>query len=167
MFANYAKIVLRSIRRHPVFAVISISSLAIGFAAFLVITVFVQDERSYDRMHENADQTFRLVREFAAGLRPNTPAPAGPLLRSEYPEVKSLTRVFRYWHDPLLGLGEKGFIEDNLLFVDSTFFEVFSFPMLRGSEEEALVSPMSIVLTPAMARRYFGDVLACGKSGYA
>lgn len=88
MLTNYLKVALRAIGRYPLYAFVSTASLAVGFAACLVIYLYIQDERSYDTFHPEAENTYRLTRMWEeSGFRPNTPAPVGPLMASENPDA--------------------------------------------------------------------------------
>ena len=78
--------------------------------------------------------------------------------------MEHATRLFRYWFTPLLSHEDAGFYEEGLLFTDAQFFDVFSFPFVRGTPEEALTAPFSLVLTESAARKYFGDTDPLGQT---
>lgn len=167
MLRNHLKTALRSILRTPGTAFINIIGLAVAVACGLVIFLFVQHELSYDRFHEQADRIYRLTfeRQRETGLvRVGTTAPPmGPAIAERFPEVERAVR-FRYARDVLLAHGDRRFYEDRLFYVDSTFFDVFSFPLRRGNSATALQDPSSIVLTTAAAEKYFGDIDPVGQT---
>jgi putative ABC transport system permease protein len=169
MFRNYLKIALRNLRRFRAYSLINITGLVIGMACFLLIFLYVQDELSYDRYHKNSKQIYRITTEVnIAGKSMNiatTPAPLGPTLINEFPEILNAVRFLslRSGRDWLIAYREKRFYESRLLYADSSIFDVFSFDLLRGDRETTLKDPNSVVLTEKMAKKYFGDEDPLGK----
>ena len=162
MLKNYLTIALRHLGKQKGYAFINIAGLAFGIACCLLILLFVQDELSYDRFHEKADQIHRISysalfsgSEMAAPL---TPSAMAPTLAREYPEVLTATRIYRFPILKTMRYEDRRFIEDGIYFVDSAFFDVFSFPLLKGHPKTAFAARDNVVLTESTARRYFGDV---------
>jgi putative ABC transport system permease protein len=167
MLRNYLLTTYRNILRRPGFSLINISGLAIGLAACLIIMLYVFDELSFDRFHENADRIYRVTvhgkfggNEFHSTY---TPAPFAAALKQEFPEVEHVTRLLS-GNQHSIREGENTWIEDRFLYADSSFFEVFSFKLIEGNPGKALVEPRSIVLTKSTAKRYFGDEDPMGKT---
>ena len=159
MLKNYFKIAFRNFKKRRGYAFINVAGLAVGMACCLLIALFVRHERSYDRYHEQADRIFRLVEE-----RARVGAPFAPALLNEFPEVEQAVRLHHmFWTTPLLQAGERGFYEDRIFFADSSLFDVFSFRLLRGDPKTALAAPFSMILTEAMAAKYFGDADPMGQ----
>ena len=158
---SYMKIALRKVKRHKGFSLINIAGLAIGMAACILILIWVQDELSYDRFHENADQIFRINSVDTSGgqtfIQAGSPAPLGQALMEELPEVENFVRVQAGWPRWNLHLGDKNFLEEYLAAVDPTFFEIFQFPFIKGDPKTALDDRYSIVLTEDLAKKIFGD----------
>ena len=158
---NYTKIALRKIKRQKGFSFINIAGLAIGMAAFILILIWVQDELSYDRFHENADQIYRINTEDTSGgktfLLAGSPAPLGQALMEEVPEVENFVRVQAGWEGWDLHLGENHFFQERLAAVDPSFFDIFQFPFIKGNPKTALKERFSIVLTEELAQKIFGD----------
>lgn len=166
MFKNYMKIAFRNIRRHKGYSFINITGLAIGIACCLLITIWVLDELSYDKFHENAATLYRIEenqnysgRQFHVYV---TPYPLAPALKDEIPEIKDATR-YAYAGGLLMRQGEKAFFEDYIWAVDPSFLHMFTFPLIRGDENTALDSPYSLVLTEDIAKKYFGEEDPLGK----
>ncbi|MGH7495373.1 MAG: ABC transporter permease [bacterium] len=170
MFKNYLLIALRTISKHKVYSATNLFGLAVGIACFAVIMLYIQDELAYDNFHAGSDRIYRVVKDFVNddGSRTpdaTTPPALVPALQREIPEIEQAVRIFPPWgYKPLLTYGEKTFYEENFLRVDSTFFEVFSFPFVRGEAKSAFAQPLSIVVTESMAKKYFGDEDPMGKS---
>lgn len=162
MLFNYLKIAFRNLSRHKAFSFINIAGLAIGMACSIFILLWVRDELSYDRFHKNADQIFRLTAsagEFNAAV---SPAAFAYDLKSRLPEIKNLTRTSKL-QSALFGVGEYKFQEKQILYADSNFLELFSFPLVRGDVRTALDKPDGILITENMARKYFGEKNPIGK----
>lgn len=166
MFKNYLKIALRNIKRHKGYSFINIAGLAIGMACCVFIMIWVLDELSYDRFHENAPDLYRVEENqyYSAGVYhvTVTPYPLAPALKADIPEIIDSTRYV--WSGSLLiRYGEKSFFEDNIGFVDPSFFFMFTFPFIKGDRNTALKDPNSIVITAEMAEKYFAEEDPIGK----
>ncbi len=157
MFKNHFKIALRSLARHKGYSFINILGLTIGIAACFFILLWVQDERSYDRFHEKSDRIYRVLWEARFGDNewklPLVPVPVAETLEREFPEVERAARLYK--GGMTLRLGEAFVREQNFLFTEPAFFEVFTTTFLAGDAETALTAPNSIVLTESAAQRYF------------
>ena len=134
MFKSYLKIVLRNIKRHKGYSLINITGLALGIACCLLITIWVLDELSYDKFHENAASLYRVEENQHYSGRlfhvTVTPYPLAPALKEEIPEIIDATRYV--WAGGLLFRYEdKVFFEDNIRAVDPSFFQIFTFPLLQ------------------------------------
>jgi len=164
MIRNYIKIALRNLSRHKGYSLINIAGLAIGMACCILILLWVQDELSFDRFHENADSIYRVIQDIKFSDHSTTWAitqgPLGPSLKEDFPEIVNFTRVtgrrFR------LAYQDNSF-DEVLGMADGSIFEMFTFPLVEGDPQTALSDPHSIVLTEEMARKYFGDEHPIGK----
>ncbi|GGF06151.1 ABC transporter permease [Hymenobacter cavernae] len=166
MLQNYLKIALRNLWRNKAFSAINILGLAIGMATCLMIMLFVQNELSYDRYNEKADHIVRVVfRGSIQGQKikeANVMPPVAQTLQTEYPEVQAATRI-QESGTPRISYGDKSFKEGKVAMVDSNFFQVFTIPLLQGDPKTALVQPYTVVLSKAMAQKYFGAANPVGK----
>ena len=171
MIRNYFKIAFRNIIRNKVFASINILGLAVGMACFILITLWIQDELSYDKFHTNRDNLYMLTIIHPNDVMdPNVPYALAPRLADEFPEFIHYTRIYEYGllatctlkHQPKDGPPVM-FYEDNVNFVDTSFFSMFSFPFIFGSPDTAFQNPNSVVITDKMATKYFGHDNPLGK----
>jgi len=172
MLKNYFKTAWRNMLRNKTSSFINISGLSIGTACALLIVIFIKNELSYDRFHKDASRIFQVVlngnmngQEFWAG---NTPPPIGAALANNIPEVEAYTRFYKS-RDMVVRCEEKGipvkfFTEKNVLAVDSNFLQVFDFTTIHGDGATALMRPGSVVITEAMAKKYFGKENAMGRT---
>lgn len=168
MFKNYLKIASRNLIKHRGYTFINVSGLALGMACCLLILLFVRHELSYDRYHENSDRTYRVTREFFD--ENNTSIlhltrlsfPIAAAMEMELPEVE---RAVRVWTDGgLVSYEDRHFDEDGFAFADPAFFEVFSLPLLKGDQATVLTEPNTILVSEAMATKYFGPADPIGKT---
>ncbi len=166
MIRNYIRIAFRNLLRYKSFSIINIIGLAIGLAASLLIALWVFDELSYDRFHENLDHIYRVERHIEWEGKiidvPVTGAVYGETLKKDIPEILDFTRV-----DPT-ELSVVNYLnnsqEERILFVDKGFFNIFTFPLLEGDPATALAEPFSVVMTRDAAMTYFGEEFPIGKS---
>lgn len=166
MFVNYLKTALRNLLRQKSYSIINIGGLAIGMSVCILILSYVFFELSYDKFHEKSDQIYRLGLDATVGGNTMnlavTSAPMGEALRQDFPEVIANTRL-SISESQELSIGERKFIQKDILYTDSSFFDVFSFKLIRGSRNEVLLHPKSIVLTESCAKKFFGDNDAIGE----
>jgi len=150
------------------YSALNIVGLAIGLACCILILLYVHDELSYDRFHDNADSIYRVVPTFTTSERTMYMAVnahvQGPMLKNEFPEVLEYVRFTSYGSPKVIEQGNISFSEERFLWVDESVFEVFSFDMISGSPKEALVNPNTVVITEEMAEKYFGSDNPMGKS---
>ncbi len=171
MLKNYIRIAVRNILKHKGYSFLNIAGLAIGMACCILILLYVQDELSYDKYHSKSDRIYRVAEEVRAeGVGENSasmPFPFGPAVVLDYPDLVEASVRFFNFQAPSLALeyldGEKQFNEPRFFFVDSTVFQIFDFAFVAGDPGSALDQPNSVVLTQAMARKYFGEGEAMGK----
>jgi len=164
MIANYFKIAIRNILRNKVYAVINIMGLAVGMACCIIILLWVQDELSYDRFHENSDDIYRVIQHVGYANQSRawaiTQGPLGPSLERDFPEIINTARFAgsRF----LLTHQDKNFYEPVIL-ADGSLFEMFDFPLVKGDPTRALFDPNFMVLSEEMADKHFGEKDPIGK----
>ncbi|UCE18445.1 MAG: ABC transporter permease [Gemmatimonadota bacterium] len=166
MFHNHLRVAFRILLKNKVFSSINISGLAIGIACCILISLWIQDELSYDGFHEHKENIFRVVTVFRNDgtevYGEQTPAPLAFTLKNTFPEIEKSTTVCGSWVTgnlrTTIAVGDNSFYTDNLILTDSSFFEIFSFPFLYGEKATALSDPNTVVLTSSVANRCFGDV---------
>src|ERR1700744_5921542 len=167
MLRNYIKTAFRNLWKSKGFSAINIIGLAIGLSTCLLILIFVMDELSYDRYNTKADRIYRLDGDIKFGgnhfILAVAPAPVGPAVRMDYPEVEKEVR-FREQGGRLVKKGNQNIQEDAVVFADSTLFEVFTLPMIAGDPHTALIDAHTVVITERMAKKYFDAVDVVGRT---
>lgn len=168
MFNNYLKISLRNLLKHKGYAFICISGLVVGLTAFILISLFVQYEFSYDKYHPQSDRIYRIINHQPEKNYLNsdyfawTQGPLAPTLMERYPEVLSAARLADAGN-VLLSYGDKSFFENIIYFADQELFKIFSLKMLKGDIQTGLSEPLSIMLSEGKANKYFGTEDPIGK----
>lgn len=156
----------RNIRKNKGLFAINTSGLALGIASCLIIMLFVVDELSYDRYNKNADRIVRVVLKGKVNgeiiKEAVTPAPVGPTLKAEFPEVVEATRL-RGGGSPKIVWNNTTFSNDRFAYVDPNFFHVFTLSFLQGDPATALKEPNTVVMTRSAAEKYFGKEDAINK----
>jgi putative ABC transport system permease protein len=159
MLKNYLKISFRNLKRDTSYSLINILGLAVGIAACLLISLYVLDELSYDRFHKKSERIHRLYIDGRLGNNVFktllTPNPARQALVDDFSQVEAATHFFERDQIRIEYEGER-FIENDVYYAGPGFFEVFTFPLVKGDPEKALAHPHQVVLTESTARKYFG-----------
>jgi len=166
MIKNYLKIAWRNIRKQKFYSFINILGLTIGMTCCFLIFMYVRFELSYDSFHKNKDRIYRVVTDVKTPTElieaDITSAPMGPNIKADFPEVVSSVRINQ--SNTLVTIGSNKYDEDKMVYADATFFDVFSFSLIRGNAKEALTAPFTAVLTESNAKRYFGSEDPIGKT---
>ncbi|MEO9484501.1 MAG: ABC transporter permease [Ekhidna sp.] len=169
MLRNYLLIAIRTIKKTKSIAAINIIGMAIGISSFMMMVSYVVTELSYDKFHKNADRIVRLNYSYETRGETSTVSrvsfPLKHRLLEKYPEVEKVARFYINRMDAsTLKYDDKSFTEEKIYFSDPEVFEIFDFPLAQGDPSTALIAKNSIVLSQAMAKKYFGDENPIGKS---
>ncbi|WP_295798805.1 ABC transporter permease [Mucilaginibacter sp.] len=162
MIRNYLRSALRNIKRHPFISFINIFGLTVGLTCCLLILAYIINERSYDKFNKNSNDIYRVTRTFytAPGVEnlhlSSVAPPFGPLLQTAFSDIKKITRVLPTG-TTALKYKDKLFNEKGAAFADENFFTFFNVPIVKGDSKRGLSDPYSIMLSEAMAKKYFGD----------
>ncbi|MGC4020562.1 MAG: ABC transporter permease [Cyclobacteriaceae bacterium] len=172
MLKYYLLLFARNLQRQKLFSAINILGLSVGMASALLVYLYVSDEFSHDRFHEKADRIYRVNQTFIWGEGNKTQfSSTGPgvmfALEAEIPEVEQIVRI-NTPGDFLMSYTNASkkivsFDQKNVFAADSNFFQVFTFPLLKGNPLTALRYPQTMVLTESIAKKYFGDEDPIGK----
>ncbi len=161
MFKNLIKIAVRNIFKDRFYSALNIVGLSIGITCSLLLTFYVIDELSYDRYHSNSEDIYRIVSDIRepdnAFVWAVAQIPLGQELMGNYSEVKNVVRFFNLGRFKLKHEAIE-FQEEELYMADSMVFEMFTYPFLKGDPATALEMPNSIVLSEALAIKYFGSI---------
>lgn len=168
MLQNFFKVAFRNMVRHFSFSFINIAGLTLGLTACLLIGLFVWDEYQYDKAIPDGDRIYRIYNEYTNDEGSEDRAAAPPMfattLKGDFPEVEQTARVLMLpQNKTLFEAGSRKLYEESGYYVDSTFLDVFALPFKWGAALKALDDPAFIVLSEAMARRFFGNENPVGK----
>lgn len=167
MFKNYLKISIRHLLRHRLYALLNLGSLAIGLACFIWIWLYVKDEWKYDQYPQQNQSIYRVVSDFETSQGTNyhaTSAPLwGPYLQQDYPQIAKVVRIRAIGQKMMVSHAKNQFYEARWAFADADFFQMFSLPLLKGDPTNVLRKRHQVVITQAMAQKYFGGGSPVGK----
>jgi len=160
MLNNLFKYSIRSFRRQRSYIIINILGLSIGIACSLLIALYVINETGYDKFNVKKDRIFRIVLNGKIGgqeiVGAYTCAPIGPTMKREFPEVEDFLRM-QGWGPMVVEYKDQKFTDENIIAADSSFFNFFSIPLLKGDPTNLLNAPRKAVITESMAKKIFGD----------
>jgi putative ABC transport system permease protein len=167
MIKNFIKVALRNLSKHKGFSFINIASLTIGIASCILIILWIQNELSYDRFHENSDRIYRIVTDECIGGQsskyPATPLNISEALENDFPEIEKFVRLLKGWGGLTVENNSRKFHAEYFFLVDPSFFDIFTISVIHGNLKTALDKPDTCVLSKSSAQKYFGDVNAVGK----
>ena len=166
MLKNYLKIALRNIIKHKGISFINIVGLAIGISCSVLILLFVTNELSYDKFHKKADRIYRLAVRASIGdtkiHQTYSSSQTFRMLLEDFPEIETGVKFLNLGSTPVMP-DEKTFYESKFFAVDSTFYDVFSVPLIHGNPVTVLKDPNTMVLSKNTSLKYFGDINVVGK----
>lgn len=165
MLPNHLKFALRALRKNRLYSFLNIAGLAVGLAAGILVMLWVADEFSYNKFHTNLPNVHLILQNQTQGGVTYTfealPGPLADALRAEIPEIKRAVR-FSWRGQHLLNYGENGFYERGY-YAEPDFFEVLTFPALKGDPAAALKDAGAIVISERTAKKLFGEEEPIGK----
>lgn len=160
MFKKNLFIAFRSLKKDLPYSVTNVVGLSIGITCCLLILSFVKYELSFDSFNKKKDRIYRVNYDVAKGgaqiVSPSVPVFVGPVLKSKFPEVEAATRFSPEWSSSTIRHDNVLFDEKNFCYADPNFFNVFDFKPVSGNLQTALDKPNTVVITEAMAQKYFG-----------
>src|ERR1700722_722150 len=166
MYINYWLVAWRNLRRSKIFSFINILGLALGMTCCFLILLYVRNELSYDRFHQNADRIYRItyLPKFAGVPKPLPvlSVAASPLLKGYFREIGPPARLFQ--RNATIRRGISKFDEQRFFFADPALLRIFTFDFLEGNPATALTNSFSVVLSAKTAKKYFGNEPALGKT---
>lgn len=170
MFSNYLKIALRGLLKNKLHTVINVMGLALGIASVFIISLYIKHETGYDKFLPQSENIYRITWN-NENPQTRTPHPMAQALAADFPEVESAVSLSPIWAAGLTRAiysmsnpeNDVRFDEKNLLAVDTTFFDVFEFPVVRGDAKKALKNVNGILISETTAKKYFDNGDPIGK----
>jgi putative ABC transport system permease protein len=165
MIKHYFKIATRNLRKNKVFSVINIIGLSVGLTCCLLMVLYIQHELSYDNFQRKGDRIARVIMEYSMGGSVTTgnftSTKVAPAFKRNFPEIEDAVRMSK--EGAIVHYGDKLFNEKSFVYTDSTFFNLFSFKLIRGNPKYALSGPNVVIFTRSAAKKYFGEDNPVGK----
>lgn len=162
MIKNYIIIAFRNLFRHKAYSFLNLAGLSVSLAISILILFWVRDELSYDRFHSASGEIFRLTMEVSDVKVALTPPPLGPAIKAEMPEIVDVTQIASTIR--LFSVEDKSFEEKKVYFAEPSFLEMFDFSLLKGDVKTALSEPDGLLISQAIAEKYFGLEDPVGKT---
>jgi putative ABC transport system permease protein len=160
MFANLIKHSLSSFKRQRSYIIINILGLSIGIACSLLIAIYVINEASYDKFNTKRDRIYRAILNGKIGgqevTTSSSPAIMGSTMLKEFPEIEDFLRM-NGTGPTVIEYNNQTFTEEHLIEVDSSFFNFFSVPVIKGNPNALLNAPHKAVLSESTAKKIFGN----------
>ena len=172
MIRNHLKIAIRQILKQKFYALINVAGLALSVACCLLIYLYIQHELSYDQHHKNADQLYRLALDInlnqSVGKGVALPPPAGKTLVDDFPEIVNSARLNPFFFNAGTNLvrleeQEQSVFQENFVYIDHSFTEMFNFPKIGGDRNTWLLEPFTVIITQKIADRFFPDADPVGR----
>ncbi|PHN05072.1 ABC transporter permease [Flavilitoribacter nigricans] len=169
MLFHHFKVLIRTLLRNKTYTALNIVGLTGGLIAFLLITLYVQYEFSFDQYHENKDRIYRVVKQnkgseyFGSDRYAVTPPPLAPTLQEEFPEVEAATHLYAP-KSTLIGVDQATYLEEKVVGASPEIFDIFSIEILSGNQGELLTEKYSGVISESLAQKYFGNASPIGQT---
>jgi len=164
MLKNYFKVAYRSLVRDKFFSILNILGLTVGVSAFLLITLFVRHELSFDQFHTKGDRIYTQITIYHTAEGPKGSDVSGIMaaktLNEHVPEIENYAQL-SFPDGNLVAVGENSFYEEGTYYASNDLFEIFDFPIIEGQPD--LASPLKAVITEDIAIKYFGQIDVIGK----
>ncbi len=170
MLYNYFNVAFRNLLKNKTHTIINVLGLALGIASVFLIALYINRELSYDKFHDKAENLYRISWE-SDNPQTRTPHPMAQALAHDFPEIESAVSLSPLWaagltketHSFRNPEKDQRYDEFNLMSVDTTFFKVFTFPLVKGNPADALKNINGLLISESMAHKYFGDDDPIGK----
>ena len=168
MLGNFIKLTIRNFYRNLTYSIVNLLGLSIGLAAFILLSLFIKFETSYDSFHKDHERIHRveqmvtMANEMSSWSQ--TPAALSNLLQERYPEVEEAITIREVWGEYLSTSKERTFYEEDGFYANPDIFDLFKIDFISGSKESALDAPLKIVLTASVAKKLFPNSDPMGQS---
>jgi ABC-type antimicrobial peptide transport system permease subunit len=170
MFRNYLKIAIRNLQRNKAYMLINVLGLALGMTCGILIFSTVKHHLSFDNFHPNSNRIYRIVTEqhrdnidYVASV----PNPLGKVFRNDYTYGEKVARIVTFYEQLVTindGNTSRKFKEEEVAFVEEEFFEIFNYPLLKGTKNTVLKNLNTAIVTEKIAKKYFGTQDPIGKT---
>ena len=171
MYRNFLKVAWRSFMNQKYYSAINTIGLALGIAACILILLFIQDEVSYEQGFKNEGKIFRMVQDFPMGdhlsQSATVPYPVKGNMMEDFPAITNAAWIFRpgsWGNNAVIKYDDIEFFEDDFIFAEQSFLEIYDFKFIKGDPETALANANEILITETTAKKYFGDEDPIGKT---
>ena len=167
MLKNYILVAFRSVKKTRLFTIINIMGLAVAISAFVMLSLYIQNDLSYDKFNKNYKRIYRINQEFTRNGEKSfwslTPSGFATALRNEFPGIQSVRIFSGEALKPVIKYEDNLLTASNFIYSDPSIFKIFDFQLVKGNPNTVLQDPFSIVLSQTEAKKIFGDKNPLGK----
>ncbi|MEO9852293.1 MAG: ABC transporter permease [Reichenbachiella sp.] len=167
MLRNYVTVAIRNIQNSPVYSTINVLGLTIGIVSSILLFLYVDFERSYDKFHINKDNIYRVTTQATVQDTelnvPLAPSLTGATLMNEYDAIDNFVRLSG-GSEMLISVDQEYFYETEIYQTDSSFFNIFDFELLEGDRKTCLTESNTMVISKSLAEKWFPNGSAMGKT---
>lgn len=161
MLKNYIKTAFRNLHKHKIYSSINVFGLALGITSCILIMLYVNNEWSYDKFHSDSDRIHRawVLEDYGEGdvyFNTTSPIILKPTLEANIPEVEQVAR-YASLGDQVKRTDQSESFSESIQMVDTEFFSMFDFKLLRGDKEQLFAQTNEVVISPEVSERYFGS----------
>lgn len=169
MLFNNIRTILRSLIKSKSYAILNLLGLTSGLVVFFLITLYTQQEFSYDQYHSKADRIYRIYKEdngnFYKGSNKYAvvPTPLAPAMKNDYPQVEEFFRIDSYGNTVIRAANEV-YLEPSIHAVDPTVFQILDIEVTQGNKEDILKGFNDVAISEVIAMKYFGRTDVIGET---
>ena len=168
MFKNILRITRRTLIKNKTYSLVNIGGLTIGIAAYILISAYVNFEKSYDRSFKDADGIYRVESSFYKGDHltdswPTSTNGYATAMKANFPEITSIVRINWNNSERVVRYNNIKYREEHVCFADTNFFQFFSYPLVKGDAKTVLKEVNTIAISQSAAQKYFGKADPMGK----
>ncbi len=171
MYKSYFKTGWRNLKRHKSYTLINVAGLALSITCGIFIFSLVKHHLNFDNFHKDSDRVYRVVTELhrdVIAYRSNVPSPLGELFRNDYTYGEKVARVYTASNALIILKKENDLVKfkepEGISFSETTFFDIFHFPLVQGDKATVLGTPNAAVITERIAQKYFGNQNPIGET---
>ncbi len=164
MLITNIKAFLKFLERNKIYTAVTVIGFSVSLMFVIVLGLYVRGELSVDKFHAKGDRIYLVTNDMYGGKRSSFANPTGPWLTDNYPDVESFTRVMTMGMNGDIEMPDGKVVATEWLLADSTFFNIFSFPLIEGNPRDVLAAKNAAVITRSFATKIFGEADPVGKS---
>jgi len=168
MLKNIILTTRRTLAKNKTYTLINIGGLTLGIAAYILISAYVNFEKSYDHFNKDTNNIYRVESSFYKGDNlvnswPTSTNGYATAMKQNFPEIASIVRIDWHESERVVRYNDTKFREPHVCFADTNFFSFFNYPLVKGNPKTVLKEVNTMVISQSAAKKYFGNADPIGK----